>query len=107
MKESLSLSPTPVAENCCQVGSEDYSTNARKECRAFIRQLIRQFPNSEGMLRITSNPHDFGNYLDVEIRYDEDSEDQMNLAYEMESNLPEYWDDIAINDDGMVSIKGE
>ena len=96
MLDSLSLSPTPAGEECAQLGDPDYSSRARKECRAFINQLIREFgePPSGVGFRISQNPHDFGTYLDVEVRFRDDDE-AVEYAYNLEANLPEYWDEEA------------
>ena len=95
MLESLSLSPTPVGEECAQLGDLNYSSRARKECRAFINQIIREFgePPAGAGFRISQNPHDFGTYLDVEIRFSDEDEEAATYAYDIESNLPEFWDE--------------
>lgn len=100
MLESLSLSPTPVGEECAQLGAPDYHSRARKECRAFINQLIREFgePPASAGFRISQNPHDFGTYLDVEIRFRDEDEEAVEYAYNLESNLPEHWDEEALKE---------
>ena len=93
MRDYLSLETTPCNEDCVQVGSENYMVNARKECKRFIALLEKKFPKSVGMYRIATHPHDFGSYLDVEIVYDDENEEQTDIAMEVESNLPENWED--------------
>lgn len=39
--EYISLGATPCDEDCAQVGQEDYSTQSKKECQAYINQLWR------------------------------------------------------------------
>ena len=97
MKDSLSLAPTPVGEDCAQLGSADYFERARKECRAFVNQLVREFgePPMGTRFKIARNPHDFGTYLEVEIEYDPDREDSAEYAYRVEAELPEFWDEEA------------
>jgi len=97
MLESLSLSPTPVGEECAQLGDSNYSSRARKECSAFINQLIREFgePPAGAGFKISQNHHDFGTYLDVEISFRDEDEAAAAYAYEIEANLPEYWDEVA------------
>jgi hypothetical protein len=94
MYDSLSLGPTPYAESCAQVGADDYSARARKECKAFINQLRRLFgPEPEGArLAISSNPHDFGSYLDVVCKFNDLNEKATEYAYKLEANTPEEWD---------------
>jgi hypothetical protein len=43
--------------------------------------------------KITRNPHDFGEYFDVEAIYD--NEEGTKWAFNVEANTPEYWDEIA------------
>lgn len=98
MREELSLAPVPLDEPCAQLGEPDYSARARRECRAFIGQLERQFgePPSGACLKITQNPHDFGTYLDVEVIFDDSVEEAVEWAYNIEANLPASWDEAAL-----------
>ena len=98
MRDFLELSPTPADEPCAMVGSDDYMTRARAECRAFIGQLERTYPlavEAGVYFRIKSNPHDFGTYLEVQACFDDEDEDQTQWAYLIEGYLPETWDDQA------------
>ena len=97
MRDSLNLSPTPIGEDCAQLGDADYSVRSRKECTAFINQLKRVFgePPAGAHFKVTSNPHDFGTYRDVDIQFDDENEEATEYAYRVEANLPEYWDEEA------------
>ena len=97
MRDSLNLAPVPLGEECAQLGAADYSSRSRKECMAFINQLVRVFgePPSGANFKITSNPHDFGTYRDVDIVFNDEDEVASEYAYQVEANLPEYWDDAA------------
>ena len=98
MREILELGfTTPSGEQCAQVGSINYGQNARKEGRALINLIKREFgePPTGVSLELKSNPHDFGTYLDVVIRYDGDSEEHESYALRVEADCPEYWDDEA------------
>ena len=94
MRDSLNLSPTPVGEDCAQLGDANYSIRARQECRAFIQQLKREFgePPAGATFKITQNPHDFGTYLDVDIQFNDEDDAASEYAYKVEANLPEFWD---------------
>lgn len=95
MRDYLSLGPTPSGEDCAQVGSDNYTARARRECKVFKEQLIRTFgepPFGTGF-RIKSNPHDFGSYLDVEVYYEDESDEATEYALDVESGLPCYWDE--------------
>ncbi len=108
MKDYLDLSPTPVDEPCAQVGSDDYSKRARLECRAFIGQLERAFPDAiaAGLyFRIKSNPHDFGSYYEVQAVFDDEDESQTEWAYTIEGELPQAWDNDARNELAAVGIE--
>ena len=98
MRDYLDLSSVPVSEPCACVGSDDYMTRARIECRAFAHQLERTFPQAVEAgcsFRVKSNPHDFGTYLEVQVRFDDDDEHQTHWAFMIENDLPEAWDDQA------------
>jgi hypothetical protein len=84
---------TPHDEPCAQVGSPDYIKNARIEARAFINQIIRENGNPpDGVsFKITSNPHDFGTYLDVSLRF-LGNEVCEEYVYKVEGNTPSNWD---------------
>ena len=100
MRDQLSLAPVPIDEPCAQLGDPDYPTRARKECRAFINQLVREFgePPSGARLKITQNPHDFGTYLDVEVLFDDSVEEAAEWAYTLEAGLPLNWDAAALEE---------
>lgn len=97
MRDYLSIGPTPTGEDCAQVGSENYLERARRECKVFIAQLKRVFgePPFGAHLSITSNPHDFGSYLDVAVVYHDDVEEAVKYAFKVEAETPEYWDEEA------------
>jgi hypothetical protein len=102
MKETISLSPVPVGEDCAQLGEPNYSTRALKECNAFAQQIMREHgvPPAGARLKITHNPHDFGTYLDLVVEFDSDNETASDWAYAVEATLPEYWDEIAMKELG-------
>ena len=95
MRDSISIGCSPWAEDCAQVGTDNYHQRARKECAAFVNQIRRVVglePHG-ARLRIKSNPHDFGDYLEVECVYDDACETAVNYAFECEGHKGlEYWD---------------
>lgn len=96
MRDRVTLGATPYGEDCLQVGVMHYQKYARLECQRYVAQLTRQNPPPQGCrFVITSNPHDFGSYLEVEAEFDEDNDDQVEWAYALEGNPPEFWDEIA------------
>lgn len=101
MREYLDLSPTPIDEPCAMLGADDYSRRARLECRAFINQLERTFPDavkSGVYFSIKGHPHDFGTYYEVRAHYDDEDESQTEWTFVIEGTLPEKWDTDARNE---------
>ena len=93
MQEYIELGPTPSGEDCEQLGPNYNPRRAAIECSVFVNQLSRVFPdNVFGVKRFR---HDFGTYMEVVVYYDDSVESQVDSAYNVESNTPEYWDDIA------------
>lgn len=97
MRDHISIGCSPTDEECAQVGSEDYYERARKECIRFI-SLIRKVCGPEpelstAQLKIKSNPHDFGDYLDVVCYFDDDDQLGIDYAFHVEGNTPETWDE--------------
>jgi hypothetical protein len=91
----ISLGPVPAEEECAQVGRPDYHARARAECRRYIELLRTTFGREpEGArLRITSNPHDFGDYLDVVVEYDSSALGALEYALRVERDAPSRWDE--------------
>lgn len=108
--EYITLGATPCDEDCAQVGKDNYSVQAKKECVAYIKQLWRIL-KSRGIneftapieLVIKSNPHDFGNYLEVNCKFNSNNEEASDLAYELDACAPSNWDDEAREELGMVN----
>ena len=90
----LTLGSTPCGEDCAQVGTEEYHLRSLLECKAYVRQLQQQFGdplNSSCWYGVKSFPHDFGSYHEVVIYFDDENEQSVDFAYNVESNIPEYW----------------
>lgn len=87
MIDHLNIGCTPYDENCFPAGHP----KARRECQIFLRQLQRQFPGAD--LRVKGFPHDFGTYYEVCAFYND--KESMNLAFQVESESPGKWDEIA------------
>lgn len=96
MMDFLTLGPTPSEESCAQVGRDDYDRMSRIECRVYLDQLRRTFPEPErGYFKIKSFPHDFGSYREVCAVYDENDQEAIDWAFNVENNGPAEWDDRA------------
>jgi hypothetical protein len=61
MKTYLSLAPTPIEEDCAQVGTSGYREQVLEECARFMRLLRQKFgPEPEGAwLSVKWFDHDF------------------------------------------------
>jgi hypothetical protein len=101
--EYIELGITPYAEECAQVGADNYCDRVRAEGRAYINQLKRMIFQSKKIdelpfgirLALKSFAHDFGLYYEVIVKYDESNGDAIDFAFEIENNLPANWDDEA------------
>lgn len=96
-RDYLTIGSSPAAEDCAQVGSDNYATRAMRECNAFRDQLRRMFGAEPGgaRLAVKSFPHDFGSYYEVVCYYHDDDEKAMEYAFKLEGETPENWDDAA------------
>jgi hypothetical protein len=95
MMESLNIGCTPVDEPCAQVGQEDYAAQARMGCKALMGQLLRAFPcpeDAQAWMYVKANPHDFGTYYELEVKFDPECAVSSDWAYLLEASLPERWD---------------
>lgn len=113
--QEIDLCGTPVGEDCTGVNpNSDYIPKQKAECRAFIGQLKRQFAERLSAcpsvsLAVKGNPHDFGTYYTVVAKYRETGDEEKDakceeLAYYLQDNLPEKWDDEAAKELGLLTI---
>lgn len=105
MKWYIELDTAPADEDCAQCGQPGYEERARRECSAYIEQLWREIkkrkgidrenaPESFSLTRRSSN-HEYGIYYTVGIGYDPDVEESIDLAIDVENNIPLLWDEEA------------
>lgn len=91
--DKMHVGPCPSDEDCAQVGENDYPTRARSECQRFI-QLIRDRVGKEphgATLRIVSESHELGTYLEVACVYDVDNEEATDYAFRVDREAPTRW----------------
>ena len=92
----IELGPVPCGEKCEQLGSNYRPEFARFECQQYKAQLEREFNHlSDISFSIKSFPHDFGTYMEVVVRYDDENEESVDNAFHVDSNSPEKWDNLA------------
>lgn len=97
MREYVEIGCTPHDEDCEQLGPNYNPQQARFECQVFIRQLRRELGEEVGTarLKVKSNPHEFGTYLEVACYFDSEDEIGCDYAYRCENEMPAEWDEIA------------
>jgi hypothetical protein len=98
MQQYFDIGSTPSDEECAQVGTPDYYRRAKIECTAFKNQLRRHFGDEKrhGCLLVTrANPHDFGDYYEVVIFFNDKDPKSEVFALKVESETPSNWDDDA------------
>jgi len=99
MRDYLEIDTVPTEEDCAQVGAADYHARARREARAYIGQILRHYPEPMfGDITIKRNAHDFGEYLSIQIRFDDDDEQSCAWAFDIEADrlgVLREWDAIA------------
>ena len=95
MRNFFVLGPTPIEEDCAQVGEPDYHRKALRESRRFI-QLLRDTFGSEpegAALRIKAFEHDFGTYHEVVCWFDPDIPESIDYACTCEIETPMTWEE--------------
>lgn len=97
MWDLMNIAPTPSEEDCECLGPNYRPDVAKKECRIFRQQLIRQFgePPFGARLVITNNSHDLGVYHEVEVKFDDTDKAACDYAFKLEDECPEFWDEQA------------
>lgn len=95
MHDFAYLGSTPAEEDCEQVGPDFDRKKATAECHRYIALLKQRFPNTPPGVefRIKWERHDFGEYPEVVVRFDNDDEAHTAYAYHVEDNLPKTWND--------------
>ncbi len=95
MSDFIDIEACPYGEECAQIGAPDYHERVRKEGRAFINQLRRQFgPTPQGFkMYLKGHQHDFGTYHMIRLEYCTEEGAQFALLIDNES--PESWDEEA------------
>lgn len=95
----MNFSSSPADEECAQVGRDGYAERARLECQVYIAQLKRAYNSFHGeaipeslTLRIKSNLHDYGTYLEVAASFDDNDEKAVAAAFWLDEHCPLTWD---------------
>lgn len=96
MKDITYIGPCPFGEDAIQVTDDpiEYMPAMRAQVSRF-RELIRRVFGSEppgASLKIKSNPHDLGTYLELVCEFDPDDEDAAAYALAVAAEQPEHWE---------------
>lgn len=94
----MEIGPVPYDESCAQVGEENFRQLATAEMNAYIEQMYRLYPDAHEHIVFEKKwfNHDFGSYGEVCIVFDADDDRSCEYAYNVERNLPQNWDDEAL-----------
>ncbi|MFH0921809.1 MAG: hypothetical protein V1913_15785 [Fibrobacterota bacterium] len=92
---SIPIGTTPTMEECVMVDPKtNYLPAMKEEANRFRAMLLDRFSLFHLVrYKVRSNPHDFGNYIDIEIEYDNSCEKSTDQAFFIERNLPDTWED--------------
>ena len=90
MRDYLSLGPVPCDEDCQQIGSDAYDYQKdTADLHRYKTMLQERWPTAH--FAVKSFPHDFGTYREIVVYFDDEDEDA--IAYDVEANLPQTWND--------------
>jgi hypothetical protein len=96
--DSINIGGSPVEETCVPVTDKAMYAEAMKmECQAYMHALRRKYGyEPEGArFKITSNPHDFGCYYEVDCRYLENDERAAEYAFGCEGGVG-FWSEVGM-----------
>jgi hypothetical protein len=97
----VTLSCSPCEEEGAQLGADYFMQDSKIESAAYIGQLQRLFPNAKdaGISFVVKNfEHDFGVYPEIVCEFDEANEVATSAAYDIENQIPDIWDIVALNE---------
>jgi hypothetical protein len=94
VRDYIEIGSSPAAEDCAQVGDENYNEQSRVECRRFVELLTKTFgePPAGAEFGIKNFSHDFGGYREVVVYFDDNYPDSVDFAYQVEANSPQTWE---------------
>lgn len=93
---NLELGPNPAGEACIQLNRDDpsYFDKMKEESQRYVEQLRFQFPEwGEKCVwfKVVTEQHEYGPYVEVEVRCNENDEAAMEYCFHVENNIPEKW----------------
>ena len=112
MKDEFYLGSCPANEDCVQVDpNSDYIPAMKAELRKYKELLEKLFPIPEDLscyFTIRWESHDFGRYGEIVIVYNDEKEEEIEFALNVENNTPSTWDE-DVKSEGVLRkfFKGE
>ena len=90
----LALGPVPGQEASARPGESDYEARAFAQCQRFIALLRRRLgPEPDGArLGIRRSDQDFDPYLEVVVRFDDESRAACHYAAQCDRDAPTRWE---------------
>jgi hypothetical protein len=97
-KDYLELGEVPYDEKCAQVGVYGYTKVATMEVAAFTNQLRRLLKaNNKPEMDIRPKwEHGREASVSVVVYFDDENQDQIEVAYWLDENMPDKWDPEAL-----------
>lgn len=97
MFDELYLGSAPCDEDCVQADPDtDYVPQMLAECKRYRELLEKKFPipqhlKNDVYFKLKREEHDFGPYYEVTIKFNEDHEEALSFAFNVENSLPLKW----------------
>lgn len=110
MKDYLNIGSSPYGEDCAQLNkTPNYETVARRECEVFKQQIRRELGDEPrtAKLRTKSFPHDFGDYFEVIVEFEDTNMKAVDYAFLVEGSAPERWDNESMKALGLGYSKAQ
>lgn len=89
------LGPVPTDEDCVSVDpNTDYLPAMTEECRRYRDMLRAMHPDAPAGVTfgVKTFQHEFGQYKEVVVYYDDDNEEQCRYVFYVEDTLPTTWE---------------
>jgi hypothetical protein len=92
MVDFYEFDTTPLDEMGVQVSSStDYMPAMRTEAKRMLEICRKLWPSMEWGIK--SNPHDFGSYLSIIVKFNDDDETVWDYINKIENEWPSTWDE--------------
>jgi len=98
MRDYLTIGAVPCNEDCtANEPTGQYAAAQRRESALFAEQIRRYYPEPEaGYVTVKRFPHDFGDYYEACVVFDDENEAATTWAFQVEAdplNVLSEWDE--------------